>query len=111
MDFFFEKIELTESVSFSEGIINSPRDNETPRTLNIRLIFLIRGFSNFSDNSLKRLRKETEWTFTPFSDAKSNIPLTVASLFLDFRRFSSLSLKSFSNVITSETLIFSKVES
>ena len=60
IDFFFEKIELTDSVSFSEGIINNPRERETPRTLNIRLMFLIRGFSNFSDNSVKRLRKETE---------------------------------------------------
>ena len=77
----------------------------------MRLMFLIRGFSNFSDNSANRLRKETECIEVPFSDANSNIPLTVSSLFLDFRRFPKRSLKSLSNVITSETFTFSKVES
>ena len=34
----------------------------------MRLMFLIRGFSNFSDNSANRLRKETECIEVPFSD-------------------------------------------
>ena len=109
--FFFEKIEFIDSVNFSVGIINNPNERETPKTLNIRIIVLIRGFSIFSESSNKRLRKETECIDAPLSDANSKIPLMVFSLLLDFKKPSIRSLKSLSNVITSETLIFSKVES
>ena len=74
-------------------------------------MFLIRGFSSFSESSVSRDLKETELTLTPFSDANSNIPDTVSSLFFELSRDCNLCLKSCSNVMTSEIFIFSKVES
>ena len=88
-----------------------PRENETPRTLNIRIIPFSLGLSVCSERSDRIALKETGKSLTPFSEANSSMSFTESCLFLDSRNSSKRRLKSFSRLKTSVTLDFSISES